>query len=427
MSTMKVTALEETTPARISGALRATPQIAFGSKHFRFKALSVLALATMGIVSSAEADVNVYQNTTTEVSVWVFNGANTIGNGLAANIDINELTLAAGSAGESITFFTFIANNGNATAVVARPLFYFWAADGANGNPGTLLAAFALSNQTFAAGFNTITATVPGGLVIPSSMVIWAGIGYDNGNGTSPITATQLNALGAPSYHPATVGTDGPQAFFLPPGSALTNPAVIPFGAASQANYGWLVAAAALVQPGACVSFPVNLAAPAGPNGEYVTLTSSDPLTVTFENNLNPIIVFIPAGSTTPAARRMPQVCGVNFGEVTVTESAGGVVYYEQAVVVHAALSFYPASVTVTTSMEERLTLTLSTPVPAGGVTVNLSSDNPGVATVPPTVTIPANGVSVIVPVTGVASGSTLIHANALPNVPDITASVTVQ
>jgi hypothetical protein len=60
-------------------------------------------------------------------------------------------------------------------------------------------------------------------------------------------------------------------------------------------------------------------------------------------------------------------------------------------------------------------------------VTVNLSSDNPGVATVPATVTIPANNTSVNVPVTGVAVGATLIHASALPNVPDTTISVTVQ
>jgi hypothetical protein len=31
------------------------------------------------------------------------------------------------------------------------------------------------------------------------------------------------------------------------------------------------------------------------------------------------------------------------------------------------------------------------------------------------------------VPVTGVAAGSTLIHASALPNIADTTASVTVQ
>jgi hypothetical protein len=90
------------------------------------------------------------------------------------------------------------------------------------------------------------------------------------------------------------------------------------------------------------------------------------------------------------------------------------------------ALSFTLASVTMTTSTQDRLTLNLAAPAPAAGLTVNLSSTNPGVANVPATVTIPANSTSVIVPVTGVAAGSTSIHASALPNVPDTIISVTV-
>ena len=177
------------------------------------------------------------------------------------------------------------------------------------------------------------------------------------------------------------------------------------------------------VGPGNCIPFPVTLTSPAGANGAFVTLTSSNPSTLTLENNSNSILVFIPAGATTPSGR-MPQVCGVNFGTATVTAS-GNVLFPGQAVEVTAALSFYPASATFTRSTQERLTLTLSA-VPASGATVNLSSDNPGVATVPATVTIPPNSTSAIVPVTAVASGSTLIHAS-LANVPDTTASVTVQ
>ena len=179
------------------------------------------------------------------------------------------------------------------------------------------------------------------------------------------------------------------------------------------------------VGPGLCVPFPVTLEAPAGPNGAFITLTSSDPSKVTLApGNVNSTIIFIPAGATTPD-RRMPEVCGVNFGSATVTALGGGL-SSSQVVQVTAALSFAPASVTMTSTRQDRLTLNLSAPAPVGGVTVNLSSDNPGVAAVPATVTIPANAISVIVPVTGVAAGSTLIHASALPNVPDTVASVTV-
>jgi hypothetical protein len=397
--------------------------------HIGSKALSVLTLATMGIASSAAAGIGsvVYQNTTTQVGSFLFEGAAAVGTNLAANIDINQLTLAAGSAGLSITSLSFLAANFNAGAVEARPTIYIWAANGAGGNPGTLLGEFVLSDETLTTGINTINYTVPGGLLIPASLQIWAGIGFDNDNGASPITDAELSALGGLTYHPATVGTDGPNAVFLPPGSASSNPAVIPFGTASGANYGWTVTAALIVQPGVCVPFPVTLAAPAGPIGAYLTLISSDPSIVTFEDGLNPINLSFPADSTTPSGRPL-QVCGVNFGSATIT-SFGGTLSAGPSIPVEvtATLSFAPASVTTITSTQERLTLTLSSPAPAGGVTVNLSSDNPAVATVPATATIPANGTSVIVPVTGVAAGATLIRASVLPFVPDTTAGVTVQ
>jgi hypothetical protein len=70
----------------------------------------------------------VYQDTTTQVGV--FNGAATIGSNLAANIDINLLTLATGSAGDSITSLSFLADNFNSVSVQAKSTIYVWAANG---------------------------------------------------------------------------------------------------------------------------------------------------------------------------------------------------------------------------------------------------------------------------------------------------------
>jgi hypothetical protein len=182
------------------------------------------------------------------------------------------------------------------------------------------------------------------------------------------------------------------------------------------------------VGPGLCVPFPVTLGTPAGPNGVYITLTTSDPTSVTLEPGIvSPAItLFIPPGATTPN-QRMPQACGVNFGSATVTVSGAALSTSNVVLMqVTAMLAFAQTSVTMTTTTQERLTLYLSAPAPAGGVTVNLSSDNPSVATVPTTVTIPPNATSVVVPITGVAAGSTTVHASALPNVPDTTAIVTV-
>jgi hypothetical protein len=180
------------------------------------------------------------------------------------------------------------------------------------------------------------------------------------------------------------------------------------------------------VGPGLCVLFPVTLTSPAGPSGVFVTLTSSDPSKVTLgPGNGNSETIFIPAGATVD--RRTPLVCGVNFGSTTITATGSGLPSASQTVQVGATLTFYPTSSTMTTAKQNRLTLSLSAPAPVGGVTVNLISDKPGVATVPAVVTIPAGNTTVVVPVTGVAAGSTVIHASAMPNISDTTASVTVQ
>ena len=215
-----------------------------------FKGLSPLALIAVGIVSNANADV-VYQNTTNPTgSGFLFEGAATVGGNLAANIDINDLILAPGSAGEAISSLSFLAFNFNTVAVQARPTMYIWAADGAGGTPGTLLGDFVLPVTTFGAGAQqAISISTGNEPLIPGSMEIWAGIGFDNDNGVSPITASQLDAMGAHTYHPATIGTDGPDAYFLPPGESLNDPAAILFDTNSTANYGWTVQATATPEP----------------------------------------------------------------------------------------------------------------------------------------------------------------------------------
>jgi hypothetical protein len=206
----------------------------------------VIAPAALLLSSVARAQVVVYQNTANPTGgSFGFNGAVLTGSNLAANVDLNELTLAAGSAGDRITSLSFLASNFNTTAVAARPTMYVWAANGAGGDPGTLLGSFALPLETLAPGQTTLSLIVPTTLIVPASMQIWAGIGFDNDNGASAITAAQLNILGALTYHPATVGTDGATALFIPPPNfAVDNPATFVFGSPSGANYGWTVSAA---------------------------------------------------------------------------------------------------------------------------------------------------------------------------------------
>ncbi len=205
--------------------------------------LGVAALALFG--RAARADVIIFNNTTNgPVGGILFNGTAPVGGGMAANVDIDDITFSPGAAGAKVTSFSFVADNFNAGAVSARPTVYFWAANGAGGAPGTLLSSLVLPVKTFPAGSTTLTSNLSG-LVVPSNGKFWAGIGYDDDNGTTGITAAQLDALGGLVFDPPTVGSsDGLVAFFIPPANApfnVNNPGVshFDFGDAPPVNYGW--------------------------------------------------------------------------------------------------------------------------------------------------------------------------------------------
>jgi len=171
---------------------------------------------------------------------------------------------------------------------------------------------------------------------------------------------------------------------------------------------------------GQSASFPVTLSAPAPPSGTIITLTSSDTSKVT----VRPANILIPAGATTPAAP--PQVTGMNFGSAVVTASALGFLPASQTVQVADSISFSPGSISMSAAARQNLFVILSAPAPAGGLTINLSSDNPAVVAVPATAAFVGGTTIVGVPVRAVGAGATLIHASALPNIADTPISVTV-
>ena len=143
------------------------------------------------------------------------------------------------------------------------------------------------------------------------------------------------------------------------------------------------------LQPGQVADFPFSLTAPAGPGGAFIVLSTSDPTKVALTpTGGNSIIVFVPEGSTMPD-RRPPSVYGINFGSATITATGDGSQSFSQVIQVTATLSFSQASFTISPNgRDNRITLNMSAPAPAGGVTINLTSDNPNVATVPATVFI---------------------------------------
>jgi hypothetical protein len=190
---------------------------------------------------------------------------------------------------------------------------------------------------------------------------------------------------------------------------------------------------------GQSATLPVTLGTPAPAGGLVVTLASSQSATV----SISPSSVFIPAGATTPNAQ--PVLTGHNVGVATITASAPGYLTASQQVPVTATITMSPATLVIPTGGIRLLGLALSAAAPSIGVpitpdrgatgfveglTVQLSSSNSGVATLQPTVQFYPDGSSittVMVLVTGVAPGTAVIHASALPSIPDVTATVIVQ
>ena len=158
--------------------------------------------------------------------------------------------------------------------------------------------------------------------------------------------------------------------------------------------------------PGGSAGFPVTLsqAAPAG--GLTVTLSSANTGVVTV-----PASVFIPAGTT--SANPNPIATATGLGTTTIVGTAADYAPGSgtATVALTAALSPNPMSVVQNTTAQ--ITLTLSQAAPAGGLTVNLSTENGSVATAPATLTVAQGNLSAQVPVTGVAAGqSTVLHAS---------------
>jgi hypothetical protein len=210
-------------------------------------------------------------------------------------------------------------------------------------------------------------------------------------------------------------------------GLTNSNPATVTITASASTGPGpaIILPSNVTVAPNQSVPFPVTLGSPVTAVGLLITLSSSDPSTLT----VDPSSLVIWQGSTAPY--QTPTVTGVKPGSATITASAFGFDSASQLVQVTSGgppaitMSFSPGSLTITGTGSQNLTLNLSMPAPASGLAVNLSSSNPGVATVPASVGFGPNATSVSVPVSAGSVGSTTITASGT-GVSNATAGVTV-
>ena len=139
-----------------------------------------------------------------------------------------------------------------------------------------------------------------------------------------------------------------------------------------------------------------------------------------------------------------PAVTANNIGVAAISASAPGYATASQTVAVTATITMSPANLTISAGGSAILAMILSSAAPSSGpitpdrgaggfvpgLTMQLSSSNPAVASVQPAVQFYPDGSSVttvVVVISGNSPGSAVIHASALPSIPDVTATVTVR
>lgn len=171
-------------------------------------------------------------------------GANTI-----TRLVADDCTPTGANAGLSVTQLKFSIANFNGATVTVRPRVRFWFADGVAGAPGTYYnlpasVGFSFNPLAIAPGVTILTGTLGPGLFSMPGVRFWAGLTFDDNNGTTGATAAQMNLMGQGVFDPPTAGTST-DAFFITTAAgsffAPANPAGTQqnLGGNPLANFGW--------------------------------------------------------------------------------------------------------------------------------------------------------------------------------------------
>jgi hypothetical protein len=168
------------------------------------------------------------------------NGDYTSGGTASQNSRIvaDDISFAAGSAGAEVDHFTFTVFNGNSTAASGSAQLVFYANDGPNGGPGTVLyniGVFPLPLGGNTSGTYTLTSST-GFFTIPADNSIWAGIYY------LPNTTNNAFNFGQIVYGVPTVGSSTINIFqSTAAGSTASDPAgaFATINSPDKFNLGW--------------------------------------------------------------------------------------------------------------------------------------------------------------------------------------------
>ncbi|HEU4400467.1 MAG TPA: IPT/TIG domain-containing protein, partial [Candidatus Polarisedimenticolia bacterium] len=177
-----------------------------------------------------------------------------------------------------------------------------------------------------------------------------------------------------------------------------------------------------LVSPGLSRPFAVSLTDPAPAGGTTVNFTSSNGAAAD-----PPASIVIPEGSISGSATITGKAAGtttIGATDPSAFFQGGSMIVNVQAVNITVAPS--SGSTFKGVAFGLRPSVFINAAAPVGGQVINLTSNNPGVATVPPSVTIPQGQTAAAFDVTGVGAGTAVITPSAAGLSTTGTFSVTV-
>jgi hypothetical protein len=240
------------------------------------KVTCLVLLAMAAHVVPADAQIVAYDNTVNSSGFFSPNGgAATSGTNTITTLVADDISVDSAFVGSTISQITFAVVNGNTADVTVRPRLRFYAADDTTnsagaGGPGTVLAAYDLAPTTVTAGSGIVlNFTPPTGFAIPADTLgvginFWAGVTFDDNNGTTGITLAQLNNVGQSIYGPAVVGSSQ-DLFFQSSAAGDFNSNSPPggfffFGGTPPADFYWQFQVAPVPEPGSLALCGIALA-----------------------------------------------------------------------------------------------------------------------------------------------------------------------
>jgi hypothetical protein len=200
------------------------------------------------------ADIVVYSNITNFTGTALANGgAELQGTNTITRMLLDDLTLAYSPSYGDLKNFTFSVANLNTTTVSARARIRFFNDNGSNA-PGTYLLGFTTLPISLAASSVALFSSNVN-VAFAANQKIWAGITFDDNNGTTGATLAQMNNLGVGLYDAPTLGSSADQ-FFLTTAAgsfaSISNPAgsIITGSGNPRYNAGWAITTS-VPEPGA--------------------------------------------------------------------------------------------------------------------------------------------------------------------------------